>query len=294
MMHPGMASGERTMQRRVTWAKLGFPTPSWHRSVPRDLSERARGRLGVQVCCCSSLPTAPTLLGLLACLGLCGETGGPASILPDLCLDVVRVPVEAHVGHVVIPAPVEFLDLVRGHSRDCLVVEDNPLAVVLLDPRNVVAALRCAALVCDDGEELVASREVVPRCDGLRELDRRKVGASVSGGGCAAIHIHCRCSSGLTLGGGGAPSFRNCLLLELAPVRVDSLGEVWVEEVPQVEHVWEGHFLEHLAALLRVSPPGEAHELDWQVGREASDARRLLVPSLSAECMGVLVDHLLQ
>eukprot|EP00966_Prymnesium_polylepis_P237982 5503832-Prymnesium_polylepis.1 len=58
---------------------------------------------------------------------------------------------------------------------------------------------------------------------------------------------------------------------------VDGLLESWRAEVAHVKHIGEGDGAEDLGALVGVLAPGEADELDGQVGRQAREERLLLV-----------------
>ena len=80
---------------------------------------------------------------------------GRAQGLESVEREAVHLAVEAHVRHVPVAATVEFLDPVRRDLGHGLVVEDQPRRLVLLHPCHVVPALGRAALVRDDGEELV-------------------------------------------------------------------------------------------------------------------------------------------
>mmetsp|Transcript_8250 Transcript_8250/g.33975 ORF Transcript_8250/g.33975 Transcript_8250/m.33975 type:complete len:391 (-) Transcript_8250:765-1937(-) len=240
--------------------------------------------------------------------------------------------VEGEVGHVLVATALELGDDVLGRGLgDEVVVEDEPLvgAAVGADPADVVAAVGRAALVGDEGEDLVLAGEV--------------------GGEAVLLEVGRRVQSGVTLGHGDR---RGELVVDLVLVdlhrrgrllrlgrrrlgrrrgRVVGLGlvvvvgvlrglvdddvelgavlvavelELGLERVgavvEDVEGVGEGDGAHDLAldALVVVvvgrGLPEEAHELHAEVRRELGDALRLGPHGVPVEHVGPLLERALE
>mmetsp|Transcript_18259 Transcript_18259/g.37198 ORF Transcript_18259/g.37198 Transcript_18259/m.37198 type:complete len:260 (+) Transcript_18259:84-863(+) len=205
--------------------------------------------------------------------------------------EALHLAVEAHVRHVPVATTIELLDPVRRDLRHCLVVEDEPCRLVLLDPCHVVPPLGCAALVRDDGEELVPPRFVVAPCPlDDAHVHRRRLPRLLR------LHL-----CGLRARGGGGGGLRAVgrwyhanLRLERRAIGADARLELGGAQIADVEHLGESDAAQDLGFLVGVRAEIEAYKLHGKVRRQPRDLPLHLVLRVAAQRGRVLFDALLK
>mmetsp|Transcript_5446 Transcript_5446/g.12916 ORF Transcript_5446/g.12916 Transcript_5446/m.12916 type:complete len:298 (+) Transcript_5446:248-1141(+) len=199
--------------------------------------------------------------------------------------------VEENVGHVPITPTIELLNVVVLALRDLVIVEHDPIVILLFDPGDIMSSLRGPALVRDNADEFVHGSRLVS-CLHLHSVTASSGSGSGSGGRRRRVwhlFVDGGTSRTLRLGNGGVP--RSTLaLLDNFTMRNKRGLEFRGGDIEKVQFQRKANWSHDLHSLLDVGTPVESNLVHEEVGRQFGHTSLLVPECIASECRGVLFD----